>query len=390
MKHEFSIYGSGISAKLISIILARDGFSVCLISDKDRGKEISNTNLVTFLSKGSLNYLSLIFPSTKIFNEDMGIKKIECQLESMTSKKNQLISFNKGKSESLGKIVLNKDIDKYLDKEISQLSNINIINSHQPSKIENTKNGVKLKLLNGDEIDTDLFILSSTRNNIANQIKISFLKKNLEQIALSLSIKGDIKNSNCAFQKFTNDGPLALLPYSEDEASVVWSLKNNSEILSKDNKQLAKILNNHLSEYINSIKIISTEKHKLKFAYAKNLFYKNTVLIGNVAHNIHPIAGQGLNLSIKNIVLFVKLINKYKSLGYKLNDQLILEEFAMKRKLDNAAYSFGTFSLNGILSSNSNFINFSTRKGLGLINKSDYIKNVLIENATGRNFYKSF
>jgi 2-octaprenyl-6-methoxyphenol hydroxylase len=390
MKHEFSIYGSGISAKLISIILARDGFSVCLISDKDRGKEISNTNLVTFLSKGSLNYLSLIFPSTKIFNEDMGIKKIECQLESMTSKKNQLISFNKGKSESLGKIVLNKDIDKYLDKEISQLSNINIINSHQPSKIENTKNGVKLKLLNGDEIDTDLFILSSTRNNIVNQIKISFLKKNLEQIALSLSIKGDIKNSNCAFQKFTNDGPLALLPYSEDEASVVWSLKNNSEILSKDNKQLAKILNNHLSEYINSIKIISTEKHKLKFAYAKNLFYKNTVLIGNVAHNIHPIAGQGLNLSIKNIVLFVKLINKYKSLGYKLNDQLILEEFAMKRKLDNAAYSFGTFSLNGILSSNSNFINFSTRKGLGLINKSDYIKNVLIENATGRNFYKSF
>ncbi len=390
MKYEFSIYGSGISAKIISIILARDGFSVCLISDKNRGKEISNTNLVTFLSKGSLNYLSVIFQSTKIFNEEMGIKKIECQLESMTSKKNQLISFNKGQRETLGKIVLNKDIDKYLDKEISQLSNINIINKYQPSIIENTKNGVRLKLLNGDEIDSDLFILSSTRNNIANQIKISFLKKNLEQTALSLSIKGDIKNSNCAFQKFTNDGPLALLPYSEDEASVVWSLNNNSEILSKDNKQLAQILNNHLSEYINSIEIISTEKHKLKFAYAKNLYYKNTVLIGNVAHNIHPIAGQGLNLSIKNIVLFVNLINKYKSLGYRLNDQLILDEFAMKRKLDNAAYSFGTFSLNSILSSNSKFINFSTRKGLGLINKSDYIKNLFIENATGRSFYKSF
>ena len=87
----------------------------------------------------------------------------------------------------------------------------------------------------------------------------------------------------------------------------------------------------------------------------KSLFYKNIVLIGNIAHNIHPIAGQGLNLSIKDIALFVKQINKYKSLGYKLNDQMILEEFEMKRKLDNTAYSFGTFSLNGYFSSNNKF-----------------------------------
>jgi 2-octaprenyl-6-methoxyphenol hydroxylase len=74
-------------------------------------------------------------------------------------------------------------------------------------------------------------------------------------------------------------------------------------------------------------------------------------LIGNIAHNIHPIAWQGLNLSIKDVALLVKQINKYKSLGYKLNNQMMLEEFEMERKLDSAAYSFGTFSLNGILSS---------------------------------------
>ena len=67
MKYEFTIFGLGISAKITSCLLARNGFSVCLISDKDKKKEISNTNLVTFLSRGSLNYLSLMCPNHKAF-----------------------------------------------------------------------------------------------------------------------------------------------------------------------------------------------------------------------------------------------------------------------------------------------------------------------------------
>ena len=113
-------------------------------------------------------------------------------------------------------------------------------------------------------------------------------------------------------------------------------------------------------------------------------------MIGNIAHNIHPIAGQGLNLSIKDMALLVKKINKYKSLGYKLNDQMMLEEFEMERKLDNAAYSFGTFSLNGILSSNNKLINYTTRKGLSLIENNKYLKKLFYKSATGKDFFKSF
>ena len=215
------------------------------------------------------------------------------------------------------------------------------------------------------------------------------MKKDLGQKALSINIQGKIKNKNCAFQKFTSDGPIALLPYSKDEASIVWSLKNNSIILQLTEEDLTQTIGNHLKEHISSVKIESIEKHNLQFVYAKNLFYKNTVLIGNIAHNIHPIAGQGLNLSIKDVALLVKKINKYKSLGYKLNDQMMLEEFEMERKLDNAAYSFGTFSLNGILSSNNKLINYTTRKGLSLIENNKFLKKLFVKSATGENFFKS-
>ncbi len=389
MRYEFAIFGFGISAKITSCLLARNGFSVCLISDKDQKQEISDTNLVTFLSRGSLNYLSSMFPNIKLFEEHPGIDSIHCELNSLRAHKRQSIKFNNGEKQNLGKIVKNTDLEKYLDQEMGQLRNINIINGSYPSMIENKKDGIKLKLHNEEEIDSDLFILSSTKNNITDYINIDFIKKDLEKSAISINVKGDIKNANCAFQKFTSDGPLALLPYSKNEASIVWSLKKDSKLLYKDNEELLQIITKHLSEQVSSIKMTSNEKHKLQFVYAKNLVYKNTVLLGNIAHNIHPIAGQGLNLSIKDIAVFVNQIKKYKSLGYMLNDQMVLEEFEMKRKVDNTAYSFGTFLLDDIFSSNNNFVNYTARTGLGLVEKIKNLKQFFIRSATGEDFYKA-
>ena len=389
MKYEFTIFGFGISAKITSCLLARNGFSVCLISDKDQKQEKSNTNLVTFLSRGSLNYLSSMFQNIKLFDENPEIDSIHCELNSLRGNKPQSIKFNDGENQNLGKIVKNTDLEKYLDQEIGQLRNINIIHGSYPSMVENKKDGIKLKLNNEEEIDTDLFIVSSTKNNIADLINIDFIKKDLKKSAISININGDIKNANCAFQKFTSDGPLALLPYSKNEASIVWSLKRDSKLLHKDNEELLQIITKHLSEQVSSIKMISNEKHKLQFVYAKNLVYKKTVLLGNIAHNIHPIAGQGLNLSIKDIAVFVNQIKKYKSLGYMLNDQMVLDEFEMKRKVDNTAYSFGTFLLDDIFSSNNNFVNYTARTGLGFIEKIKILKQLFIRSATGEDFYKA-
>lgn len=390
MKNEFTIFGSGISAKITSAILARNGFKICLISDRDKNQKVLDTNLVTFLSSGSLNYLLTEMPRAGLFDEYPEIKIIKCHLDSLSKKKHQSVQFNHRDNQILGKIIKNTDLDKFLDKEINQLNNINLINTNKPINIKNTQGGVELKLPSGENIETDLFILSSAKKNIADQIKINFIKKDLEQEALSIDIKGEIKNKHCAYQKFTSNGPIALLPYSNDEASVVWSIKNNSKILLKDNKEITQSIAKHLNEYVGSIQIKNIEKHKLQFIYAKNLFYKNTLLIGNVAHNIHPIAGQGLNLSIKDIAALVKQVTKYRNLGYKINNQMILKEYEISRKLDNAAYSFGTFSLNGILSSNNKITNFITSKGLGLVEKSERFKEIFIKSATGKDFFKSF
>ncbi len=389
MRYDFTIFGSGISAKITSCLLARDGFKVCLVTDKKQGLEKPPTNLVTFLSVGSLNYLSSQLPDIAFFSKYPEIRAIKCQLNDLNKNRHQSIKFNNESNEILGKIVKNTELEQYLDNKIIKLNNINIINSNPPAHVENITDGVKLTLKSGEVLLSDLFLLSSSQIDISKQLEISFIEQDLKQQALSISIKANLLHKNCAFQKFTSDGPLALLPYSDKEASIVWSLNSNSEILIKNNEELINSINDHLQKEITSTKIISIEKHNLKFVYAKRLRSKNIVLLGNIAHNIHPIAGQGLNLSIKDIALFLKLMTKYRSIGYRVNNNVVLEEYEINRKLDNAAYSFGTFLLNDILSSNNQLINFTARKGIRLADKIRPLKRIFTDSATGNKFFRS-
>ena len=144
-----------------------------------------------------------------------------------------------------------------------------------------------------------------------------------------------------------------------------------------------------MQKYIESLEIINSEKHTLKFSFAKKLFDKKIVLLGNIAHTIHPIAGQGLNLNIKDISLFVETMSKYKLIGYNINDNFILNDFDYKRKLDNTAYSFGTQTLEIMLSNNNKYINFAVSQGLKAVNRNKYIKKLIVNSATGKNFFNT-
>ena len=156
MNYEITIFGSGISAKITSSLLAKSGFNVCLISDKDKNRLDKDTNLVTFLSSGSLNYLSIMFPKMQFLNQSPEIKTIKCELESLNDNKSQSIEFNSSKSENLGKIIKNSYLEDFLDREIRQLGNVHTINSNQLDIVENNLEGVKLKLNNNEYIDYNL------------------------------------------------------------------------------------------------------------------------------------------------------------------------------------------------------------------------------------------
>ena len=385
MNYDFIIYGGGISSKIAALALAKNNFKVCCIKNQTNQK--NKSNLVTFLSLGSVNYLYSLIDDPTEFNKFTDIEKIICKL--ISANKNTSIEFDNEKKSVLGKIIPNKIIEDQLDSSLKKNKNIETLINSQSIQKKIDSNRVSLLLDEQKEVSAKVLILTANNKNLLSNKKIRFISQNLEQTALSMNAVGEFKEQKHAFQIFTPYGPLAFLPYSNNLASLVWSLKSESKQLTYEQTDLESEVNYYLEKLICKLNIKDVETHKLKFSFAKKLYDKNTVIIGNIAHNIHPIAGQGLNLSIKDISLFVGIISKYTSIGYDVNSKIAFEEFNQYRKFDNAAYSFGTLALDQFLASKNSFVNLVAKMGIKVLEKNKFAKRIIVDSAMGSNHFKS-
>tara|TARA_S200000501_G_scaffold238105_1_gene223171 strand:+ start:7 stop:1167 length:1161 start_codon:yes stop_codon:yes gene_type:complete len=385
MNYDFIIYGGGISSEIAALALAKNNFKVCYIKNQTTQK--TDSNLVTFLSLGSVNYLYSVIKDPFELNKFTDIEKITCHLAS--AKKSSSITFDHEPNSTMGKILPNKIISDQLFLSLKDNINIDILSKTKSIRKELHSNKVSIVVDEQNEMSAKVLILSINDKNLLDENNIKFISQDLNQTALSMNVQGDFKIQNHAFQIFTSNGPLAFLPYSHNKASLVWSLKNGSKELNYEKSKLENKVNNYFEKEIGILKIKNIETHKLNFLYAKKLYHENTVIMGNIAHNIHPIAGQGLNLSIKDIFLFVEIISKYASLGYEINNRMVFKEFNEIRKIDNAAYSFGTLALDKILKSDNTYLGMLVNMGVKILNKSNFLKSKIIKNATGGESFKA-
>jgi 2-octaprenyl-6-methoxyphenol hydroxylase len=385
MNYDFIIYGGGISSEIAALALAKNNFKVCYVKNQTTQK--TESNLVTFLSSGSVNYLCSIIDDPLEFNKFTDIEKISCRLASI--KDGSSITFDNEPNSTMGKILPNKIISGQLATSLKENKNIDTLFKTKSIRKETHSNKVSILIDEQKEIFARVLILSVNDENLLEQNNIKFISQNLNQTAFSINVKGEFKKQNHAFQIFTSSGPLAFLPYSHNQASLVWSLKNGSKELNFEKRELESKVNDYFEKEIGELKIENIETHKLNFLYAKKLYHKNTVIMGNIAHNIHPIAGQGLNLSIKDISLFVEIMSKYISLGYEADNKMAFREFNQLRKIDNAAYSFGTLALDKFLKSKNTYLGMFANMGIKILNKNNFLKSKIVKNATGVENFKA-
>ena len=386
MTYDFIIYGNGLSSKLLALALSRNNFKSLIISDKKH--KTVESNLVTFLSEGSLKYISEVLKTENIFPESENIERLYCEYSN--SKKETKLEFNNHKKSNLGKIVPNTIIDQFFNHKIMSNSQCIHVSDHQEINPQINDNRITISDKTGQIKSASLLFYSASRqeNNLLSNF--DFVEKKLDQIAISASVNVKRLQHNLAYQIFTKDGPAALLPIQNDEASVVWSLNKNSSILNLSQNDLESRLKKLFENHISEIKIKNLQTQELSFSYAKKMYQDKIVLIGNIAHNIHPIAGQGFNLTVKDISKIVFYTKKYHSLGLDFNSNQVLESFSNSRKFDNFAFSFGTLAMENVFSNENDFVRYFTSKGLNFVNKSKLIKKFFIEKATGKFNFKNY
>ncbi len=213
----------------------------------------------------------------------------------------------------------------------------NLIKKNNDLKFIKLKN-YDLDILN--KRNYDLIINSEQNNLITKKYFQKNIEKNYKSLAHTAIIDHKKVENKISKQIFTKNGPLAFLPLSNYQTSIVFS---NYSIKLIDKIDLLKIINKYNQEY-KIVKISKVESFSIKFLFPRNYIYKNILSFGDLIHKVHPLAGQGFNMTIRDIKSLSIILDENIKLG--INDgEIIAQKFQEKNKHLNYVYGLGIDAL---------------------------------------------
>ncbi len=174
------------------------------------------------------------------------------------------------------------------------------------------KGFIRVTLRNGDKLNTRLVVGADGKNSeLARRAGIKKTGWRYNQTALVCAIEHEIEHNGLAWQYFLPNGPLAVLPMKGKRSSVVWTEQNihAKTVNSYDKTKYTNILEARLGNFLGKFKIIGDRhSYPLELKIADRFVDERLALVGDAAHSIHPIAGQGLNAGFKDIAVLAQVI----------------------------------------------------------------------------------
>jgi len=321
---EVCLIGDGLISLTLAKTLINNNVKVCMYYKKSK-KTASHNRTIGIAPKNLDFFQKEIIKLKNIFWE---ISKIEIYDE--LSKKDKILNFE-GPKKTLFSIIKNINLYNLLNKELNKNNNF--------KKIIIKDNFFYKKIIKNKKYN--LIINCDANNEISKKYFYRKILKNYESKAYVTTINHNKTQNKKAIQIFTKYGPIAFLPISKTQTSIVYSIKdkniNNESGLSQ--QEFEKLISYNNKHY----KIISINKYEtfiLKSKTLRNYYYNNILAFGDMLHQIHPLSGQGFNMSLRDIRVLLNLIKYRESLGLPI-DCSIFEQFENKTKYLNFIFSSG-------------------------------------------------
>ena len=381
-KFDIVVVGAGLVGLTAALACAKKGAKVCILDQKL--PNIKGDLRASAISASSFVLLKNLNVIDSIVGNIQAIDKIFIS-DSRVGRKNK---FNL-KFQNLnykGYMIDNSILKNELLKLIKKSHGITLKAPVKILKTFTNSDKVKINLDNNRIIEASLLVAADGKNSsFRKSADISVRFTHYKQSAIVTTIDHEFAHNGSAHQFFFPGGPLALLPLTKNRSSIVWSDSSlaSGAAMSLNDSDFIDELSYRINGLLGKIKLLGPRQiFPLNLQMANRYTAKRLVLVGDAAHSIHPIAGQGLNLGLRDAAALADNVALSIRKGIDLGSEVI-QEYEKWRSFDNNKLGITTDILNRLFSNKNSSLRIIRRLGLNGVNRSELLKTFFIEEASG-------
>jgi 2-octaprenyl-6-methoxyphenol hydroxylase len=337
--HQIVISGAGYVGLLTALSLLNAGFDCIIIEFQNLENILKNDGRSFALSSQTINLLKKLnlFDEIKKFMQP--ISKVYC----FENDEGSILTMKN--TELLGGMISSHELKIILLNALKKYKNFQLVDNFLWKDILYDFHMKKSYIVKNNEIDdetisADLIISTEGKNSkMMNYFHLKKITHDYKQQAIVFNIEHQFPHDGIAVEKFFPEGAIALLPLltkSQNQSAVVWINDNlqHNYIKELKNNDFLNLFNKKIDSCLGEAKIISNEKKSfpLKLSFLKKYYLNNIIFLGDINHSIHPIAGQGFNLTIGDLNKLMELLQKY---NLNSDMEIILKKFHRQRMIPN-------------------------------------------------------
>ena len=241
-------------------------------------------------------------------------------------------------TEALGYIVENAVLGRALLQGLGAYPNVTLLSDTDVQRVDMISGGSQLTLAGGESITTALLVLADGgRSGLAQQLGIRQQREEYDSVALVTQVEMDREHLHWAYERFSDHGPVAFLPLQQRHFAVVWTLPPDDceRILALPDPLFAEQLQQQIGYRCGRIKCIGERfSYPLALVCSCEQVRRGLVLLGNAAHSLHPVAGQGFNLALRDTAALAARLLESWAMKRPLGDLAVLLDYAQQQQRD--------------------------------------------------------
>jgi 2-octaprenyl-6-methoxyphenol hydroxylase len=387
---DVAVAGAGAAGLALAVALARalrPGFSLA-VCDPALGAEPAADDRVSAIAGGARRLLTAIGAWQRLKGPVQPIVSMEITDSRLDDvMRPTFLSFDSeaAHGEPAAHMAENRDVLVAL-REVAREAGVRLL-PVAVAEFAASEDFVDLRLGDDSHLRTRLLVAADgARSKLRTQAGIKTVNWSYGQSGIVATIGHEREHGGRAVQHFLASGPFAILPLAGKQSSIVWTEKTEEaeRLLALPRQEFHGELERRFGLQLGEIEVLSPPRaHPLGFSIARTFIADRFALIGDAAHVIHPIAGQGLNLGLRDVAALAECITEAARLGLDPGAPDVLARYERWRRFDTMAMGFTTDALNRLFSNRSDALKLLRDLGLGLVDRAPPLKRLFAAEAAG-------